>query len=247
MTVRTAPPPAARETAIADLYALLALLLQYPTGETMEGLRNGTVKEDLRAIVDEAGFNENDCAAAFADLDELQHALESGSTDLACVRRERTRLFDHPDHPVVKFYEGVFIDDERIKAGLRSTGARLFVNPAALDAERCYRKAGVKRSSDINIPADCITTELEFMAHLHAMKAMALLENDGATSQDAQALMEEFVNLHVAKWFSRFFERCVEESPHALYRAVGTLGRALATVEEPDKAAGGACAERHPA
>ena len=214
-----------RSTAAADLCSLLALLLQFPTEKTVGGLADGTLRDDIAVIAEELGAKEGPVVEALSLLDRLRTDLAEGATSIVEARREYTRLFNHPDGPAVPLYEGVFIDTERVREGKRSTGARLFVNPAALDAERCYRQAGLKRASDVNIPADCMSTELEFMAYLSMLEAQALVEQNATRVAEAAAWIGEFNRLHVEKWFSRFFERCAEESAHDLYRALGMLGR----------------------
>lgn len=224
-------PSIVREAAIADGYRLLAMLLQFPTDEVVSGLSDGSIALDIEAIAEEAGMEVSTRTALVERFTRMTSDPVSSKELFDDIRRERTRLFDHPDHPVIRLYEGVFLDEERKRAGRASTGARLFINPAALDAERCYRQAGIKRSSDINIPADCITTELEFLAHLHRARAEALADGDERRACEARGQLEEFGRIHMAKWFLRFFERCEQESRHALYNAVGTLGTALLDVD----------------
>lgn len=216
--------PMARATAEADLCLLLALLLQFPEEKTVAGLADGAVSRDVAAIAGELDADGASIDDVLAPLGRLEADLSSGATSIVEARREYTRLFNHPDGPAVPLFEGVFIDTERLREGEPSVRPRLFVNPAALDAERCYRQAGLKRASDINIPADCISTELEFLAHLHALEAQAMACGDKEKAARAVAWLEEFRRLHVSKWFRRFFERCAEESAYDLYRAVGALG-----------------------
>ena len=211
-------------TAVSDCLSLLALLLQFPESELESGLSSGAIAKDVYSILKEAGFPESAAKEAGLLFDNTSVKFNSNPEAFREIRREYTRLFNHPDAPVIKLFEGVFLDDECKRKGKPSTGARLFVNPAALDAERCYRKAGLKKSSSINIPADCITTELEFLSHLHAERAKALAENDGNLLSSTESMIKEFTSIHVNKWIPRFFERCREESRHELYAAVGMLG-----------------------
>ena len=62
-------------------------------------------------------------------------------------------------------------------------------------------------------------------------RAEALADGDERRACEARGQLEEFGRIHVAKWFLRFFERCEQESRHALYNAVGTLGTALLDVD----------------
>lgn len=216
-----------RETALADGYALVALLLQFPDASWFSRLSDESLGRDVEAIARELSLDRAVTSRARAELAELAASLTAGSSSLADARREYTRLFNHPDHPAIPLFEGVFLDEERVRAGKPKTGARLFVNPAALDAERCYRQAGFKRSSDANVSADCISTELEFAARLHSERACALRDGDGEAKAAASERLAEFERIHATKWFACFFARCAEESAHPLYRAVGRFGTAL--------------------
>ena len=104
---------------------------------------------------------------------------------------------------------------------------RLFVNDAALDAERCYRKAGLKRSADKNIPADSMITELQFIAHLHAETARALLGKNLREIEAWEFLIEEFNRIHLRKWAYDFFYAIEKETRLEAYRLLGALGVAL--------------------
>lgn len=220
-------PSVIRHIALSDYLAMLALFVQFPTRELEDGLASGALCEDYRAIVEETGLSGPAFDAAGERLLAASREIRRGPAAVHAVRCEYTRLFNHPEHPVIKLFEGVFLDDERIREGKSSTGARLFVNPAALDAERCYRKAGLKKGSAVNLPADSMSTELEFLSHLHAQNARALAVRDNALLGETELLLEEFERLHVGKWFLRFFERCTEESRCELYTALGTMGVAL--------------------
>ncbi|WP_139652929.1 TorD/DmsD family molecular chaperone [Raoultibacter phocaeensis] len=214
-------------TALSDYLSLLALLVQFPTKELEGGLAEGTLHEDFLAVGREAGLSGSAFDTAVDRLRAASHEVRCDHEAMHAIRCEYTRLFNHPDHPAVKLFEGVFLDDERMREGKPGTGARLFVNPAALDAERCYRKAGLKKSTAMNLPADSMSTELEFLAHLHAESARAIAEENDALLGETETLLEEFTRLHVEKWFLRFFERCAEESRCSLYDAVGMMGIAL--------------------
>ena len=133
-----------RHTATADLYSLVAFLLQTPTAENVARLQEASPADDLRAIAGELGVEGPRVEALCARLDALHARLAADEDALHGVRVEHTRLFTQPRRPVVWPYEGVFVDDERLLAGMESTEARVFINPAAGDAERTYRAAGFK-------------------------------------------------------------------------------------------------------
>lgn len=225
--VRTEISDIQYESAMADLYSLLVLFTQFPMQEIVDGLADGSINRDFEGIAREIGIQDK----VIESISHLLHAtsleLKRNSDALSELRREYSRLFNHPEAPIIRLYEGVFLDEELMRSGEASRGTRVFINPAALDAERCYRSAGLKRSGTQNIPADCISTELEFMAFLHSMKARDLIDGSERSTLNTDELIEEFTRIHILKWFMRFFERCSEESISSFYRTVGTMGVAL--------------------
>lgn len=219
-----------RHTALADLYLLVAFLMQRPTAENIRNLRRVSLSDDVRAIGAELSVPEARTRALCQRLDGLQQQLAADDDALAGVRIEHTRVFTQPHRPVVWPYEGVFTDDERVAAGLSSTEARVFVNPSAGDAERAYRAAGFKVDG-VREPADYIVTELEFMATLHTLVAKALLEGDNAAAEAFAAKLASFAAKHAEAWIPRFFRRVAEECTHEYYLATADLGALLCEVD----------------
>ena len=226
-------PDVVRQTAIADWCSLAAYLFQPPTAQMIDQLRQTSMADDLRAIAAELGQADEKTSALAADLDSLQHELASMPADeaLGMVRREWTRVFAHPKAPVVWPYEGVFCDTERVRTGQESTESRLFINPAAMDAERRYKAAGYV-DANMEYPADFVVTELEFLTILHTQLARALVESDAVAAEHAQASLAAFWHDHIEKWMPRFFERCREECQVTYYTLAGRLGAQLMAAEE---------------
>jgi TorA maturation chaperone TorD len=190
----------------------------------------------VRQVVD--GI-ECDVCGQEANQEVLRLLAQRDSGDIPTfseVRSEYTRLFDHPDMPAVQRCEGLFRFFEKHPGQRSYEGApRRFINPAALDAERCYKKAGFKRSAALNEPADTISTELEFMHKLYEGKIEALVAGDGDAEAFADECIEEFVRIHGRKWWLAFFEAVTRESRIGFYRAVGLFGAAFmrAQLKEP--------------
>ncbi len=214
-------------TATADYYVLLTLLLQAPTAESVQHFMQSAILDDFTEIALEMQISREAITVIAQRYLELQKELSSSNDALGLVRREYTRLFSHPTKPVIKLYEGVFTDDERVRTGENSTNALLFVNPSAADAERLYKQAGFACSSEVSIPADAITTEMEFLGRLHNAIALEIIENDNERVIAAMQWLEEFHSRHSSQWFPRFFERCEGESKLTLYKLVGYLGTTL--------------------
>jgi len=216
--------------AASNLYQMLAIFLRTPSRELVSGIMSGAVSDTVLQLIDEAGLMKPSCVVIKAALDSLsQHTQEDGIS-LSKLRHAYTTLFSHPAKPEIAIYESLFLFWEKNPQGRLDEAPRLFVSPAALDAERCYRKAGYARSPERNEPADNMATELEFMYNLYASKADALAEGDQKKEGLADDCIEEFTRIHLRKWVVRFFDRCADVARHPFYHTVGLVGSAF--VEE---------------
>ncbi len=210
------------QTAIAasDLYQLLAMSLQLPTKEITAGLLDGSLAEDVLAIFDELRFPthvQEDLQSAFSHIQQESKSPEELLSDL---RKEYTRLFTHPQKSQIDIYESLFLFNPQESNEKPS----LFISPAALDAERCYKKAGVVRSKEVNEPGDHMATEMEFMMFLYLQKAKALQEGNQAEAERREGEIREFYEIHLQKWAKEFFGRCTVLGKHAFFKAVGQIG-----------------------
>lgn len=220
-----------RHTASSDYYALLRLLLQAPNRELIGGLVQGLIFDDFKSICEELNIDRESTDEMRSLFASLHSSLDDSEETQSTLRREYTRLFSHPKKPLIPFFESTFIDAERVRSGKRSTQARLFVNPIAMAAERSYKEAGLSIGAHLNLPADCITTELEFMGYLHTQIAQALMDGDEAKVAHTNELMSDFWENHIATWIPRFSERCIEEDQTGLYSAVGAMSKLLFSYE----------------
>lgn len=220
-----------RHTACADYYALLQLFLQPPTPETVKSYGNEHISTDFKAIAEELKMDTSLASEIESGFLESHKELAKAENPLSFIRQEYTRLYSHPVAPLIPFYEGTFADSQRVASGKRSSEARLFVNPSAVDAERLYTEAGLTVSSHATIPADSVTTEIEFIGFLHTVIAKAIIDSDDEAASLANQQLEEFCSTHAARWMPHFFERCKEESIVSLYRNVGIMGQALVDLD----------------
>jgi TorA maturation chaperone TorD len=217
-----------RLTVEADVYLLMATLLRLPsekmTGSYADGTLASGVAEYARTIWE--------IASESGEIGEavklFSHHGQPDSSLLSELRYEYTRLFDHPDFPVIQRYEGLFgffAKNPNLKS--YDGAPRRFVNPAAIDAERFYQKAGFNCSVEMNEPADSISTELEFMCRLVEAKRDALGAADAEALVFANACIDEFKSTHVKNWMLLFFERVIQESHIDFYKATGLFGIAF--------------------
>lgn len=204
-----------------DALEMLALLLQYPSSRLVSGLIEHSVQKDILSIGVELECDEKillDC------LDSLSgEFVGNESVFLHYLKQERTRLFDHPDKPCVPLYEDEFVAVQLSGEGANRYRPPRFVNRSAVSAEEFYRRGGFKRTESQNIPADCMTTELMFLAALAQDKAKAILEENNDRATEITAIEHEFVGTHVDRWFIPFFE-ALESEAHGFYSSLGVIG-----------------------
>lgn len=229
------------ETALADLYSFLSLLLQKPTQELYSGLGTGKVRDDLREIFLELQWDEKQTKEIVDMFTRVCSAIQRGEMVFSDIRSEYTRLFSHPKTPQVPLYEGAYLEKRAVTSkNVKRTGRELtkgqkeleifetepllFINKAALDAERCYKKLGLVRLEKHNVPADSMATEMEFLHHLHLQMAVAVQEEDEKKSSKIQESYLEFKYIHLEKWMVNFFRDVYDLSTCDVYRATGLLG-----------------------
>ena len=241
-----------RECALSDACTLLELLLQFPSQTLVDGIRDGRMALDALDLASDLGASPDETGELESLLDALAQRLASDAASshewqdpeargaaklhpfLRDARLEYTRLFNQPGNPPIPLSEGPFIDKLQAEAAGSPYFARLFVNPAALDASRQYHRAGLAKPEGTNTPDDGITTELEFLADLHARRARAIAnatsEGEGDRLPAAEcpselsAWIDEFRALHCDKWFGAFFGQCAQKSAHELFRFVAAFG-----------------------
>ncbi len=204
----------------ADLFSLLSQLLLPPTHETAEGVLTGAVRKDVQDIFGELGLGKPE-SAAYAEANLL--AAETPEEALCELRRAYTRLFTHPQAPLVAITEMRF-RDLRDGAEVPSTA---FLNQAALHAEQCYRQAGLALSeSGSREPSDHMAIELEFIAHAHVKLAASLASGNEDNARIWSDRIEEF-RPHLTSWGADFFTACERSGCGAFYPWLGAVGRAF--------------------
>lgn len=209
-----------KSIAASDMYSLLSMLLHLPTEEIAAGILDGSLAEDVLAIFEELGFSDNRIETIKTKLGALQRI--SGKDELLTeMRREYTRLFAHPKKPAIDIYETLFLFQPQEGQKDKPT---LFISPAAMDAQRCYKQAGLVKSKEANEPEDHMATEMEFMAYLYMQKAKALNEDNQEGLAQRNEQIKEFSELHLRKWGIDFFDSCISSSERDVYRTFGQIG-----------------------
>lgn len=210
-----------RSMAAADMYRLLAIFLNLPTQEMVGGILDGSLAEDVVAIFEELGFIDSRTEAIKAQLEGLQEGISNKPEFFTAMRREYTRLFTHPKQPAVEIYETLFTFKPETKNQKKPV---LYISPAAMDAEHCYRQAGLERSKEANEPEDHMATEMVFMAYLYLQKAKGLYEGNQEEVVKRDEQITEFIERHLQKWGVDFFGRCISSSESRVYQTFGQIG-----------------------
>jgi TorA maturation chaperone TorD len=210
-----------KAAAASDMFQLLALSMHLPQKELVGGLLDGSVAEDVTALFRELGFDPKDTRNIEKTFENISSNGESKEKLLYELRQEYTRLFTHPRNPVIRIYEALF----RYKAEKQGDAPPLlFISPAALDAERCYRKAGLKMSKAVKESPDHMGIEMEFMMYLYLQKAKAIQGNDQEELARRNEEIEEFERLHLKRWAKEFFSQCKTASTSKVYSTIGEIG-----------------------
>ena len=214
----------------ADFASILCAFLRLPSPQLVQAIEDGSIVGGLRQLMEYLPLGDDARNDAVRALDA--YASESQAPDLDELRRDYTRLFSHPKHPLVRQCEAAFLTKEGDELPL------LAVNATARDADRLYRRSGYSRAQDTAIPADHILAELAFFEHMLGAAADATdardeRDADTADARDAEAqgqILErlgEFYLAHGATWWPRFFEQVEAGALSAQYRLVGALGKAV--------------------
>lgn len=206
--------------AASDMFQLLSISLQLPNKELVRGLIEGSIAEDVAAILYELGFDPKISQKIDQALQTIQMRTDGKEGLFSELRREYTRLFTNPTRVEIPVYETLF------RQATEVTGASpvLFISPTALDAERCYKKAGLKMSNEVNESGDHMATEMEFMMYLYQRKAEATQVGDLVELAKRNAEIEEFYQLHIKHWAVAFFEKCQICSKSKFYSIIGEMG-----------------------
>lgn len=208
--------------ATSDFYQLLSCSLQYPSEELAEALLEGSFKEDSLAILHDISCNENDILAVGALFNMLEAETENKQSLFEDMRKEYTRLFNHPKKPSIFIYESFFHQNLTQD---HENPTMLFLSPTALDVERCYSDSGVQLKNKSGEPPDYMPTELEFMMYLYGNKGRAILDGAFEKVKNNEQHIEQFEKQHLCKWGYAFFDRLYKESEVVSYKAIALVGK----------------------
>jgi TorA maturation chaperone TorD len=204
--------------ASSDFYQLLSLSMVTPTTEMGNALIEGRYRQDVIGILNDLTCQKQIINQLEDEFGVLEENLGDIDILLPTMRKEYTRLFNHPETPRISIYETLFLSSSIDEV-------MLFASPEALDAERCYQEAGIQLVAKYHEPADYLCTELEFMMYLYRQKGMALYENDIEQLTKIQQQIDYFEKQHIWNWVPKFFENVEKESELQIYQLISKLAR----------------------
>jgi TorA maturation chaperone TorD len=210
----------------SDLYRLLALAFSNPTEDNVTDLQSGALVENFQQSLDALGINDTHYGNALRDLIgfTVKHQADDPAVLLSQLRVEYMRMFIGPRHPVTPLYET--LHREPIADG---ASPMLIVSETAVDVERCYREAGLKRVTSES--PDHLATELEFMIYLCGKEADAWLVDNNTMAKKWRRLEREFLDAHLGAWGLPLMRQVKELSAERLYQHLAALAETFLHVE----------------
>lgn len=214
-----------KSVGMADGCELLSCAFAFPSEALAKGLSDGSVMEDARSCLLDAGVADGVGASAVEGLGTW------AGFDVAelyvGMRRVYSLLYLKPgsDTPVFP-YESAFIHVQR---GLPGAPA-LFRTAITLDVERQMHKAGVAAKDERTEPCDSVFEEFEFLSYLFARQADALQRDDREQARDWGERTHRFAREHALAWMPAFMERTRELAPESPYAALAAVALALLEV-----------------
>lgn len=205
----------------ADMFHLLSLFLMPITQDLAEGVRQGSVGEDVNAIFEELNIDFHGIPSD--GLIPLIRVDRSADDIFSEMRRNRTKLFAHPVKSLIPISEMQFVDVETHV----DTPSTPFLNEAALHAEQCYKEAGLVLSSKKSRePGDHMGIELEFLAFIHARIGAAI---EKGSEDDVRRWTKSLMQFrpHLERWGLDFFAACEQCACGVVYPWLGRIGVAF--------------------
>ncbi len=218
-------------TALADTSRILAAALRHPTRELIRQLCHPSFNAILQQLLADLGLPQNSCPDTSAIQDVLTGEDTGEEEALTALRCAYTALFSHPESPQLPPYESQYLYWRAHPEGNFDEAPRMFVCPAAVDAERVYKMAGLTRSKELNEPGDFIATEVEFLAFLFARisELLTLGDKDSTVLDELEWLGAVYADfsVHIQKWWQSFFDDLASSDIYPVYTLTGVIGQQL--------------------
>jgi putative dimethyl sulfoxide reductase chaperone len=139
---------------------------------------------------------------------------------LEALAQEFSRLFMGPGKHVAP-YESVHLgNDGGTLWGLQTSAVKKFIE-----------QSGFTYDEDFHGLPDHISVELEFMAHLTEMEAVAWRSTDIEKAENCLGFQKEFLNQHLGLWAGNFAKKVTELAEFPIYPQMATLTSAYVDAE----------------
>ncbi|ANE22014.1 hypothetical protein AAY81_01265 [Denitrobacterium detoxificans] len=197
-------------TNLGNMFKLFSVAFQPPTVELAELLQSGALAADMRQTWLALELPEEAVDAFAQGLAEYEGA--DAQETLHAIRQDWSHLYlGNP--PLVSNSEGVW----RKKSEGRSDVARM-INSYSVQVADFMRECGVRRKEKFNDCIDYIEEECDFCSFL-ADEPQYLID----LGRDPLALLQSFVDEHLAKWAPGFCADVQVNARSSYYRALATL------------------------
>lgn len=177
------------------VYQLLAVAFSFPTAESFDSIRDGT----LETALDEA------CAGLPYRVTVATQGLSSAEGSSDDFESEYIRVFEvgTGGGPPCPLYGGTYGGD-RMKT--------------MEDAVRFYNFFDLHMSEQMRELPDHITTELEFLHYLTFLEAGALQRN--ADPSSLRRAQRDFLDRHLCKWVPKLQAKLAKQTTHPFFPAL---------------------------
>lgn len=205
----------------ADVYELLSYLFAYPDTHVAQGLSEGSIADDVRSCLLDAGVSETETAAIVASFDQWRDA--DVASLLSDMRITYSELYLKPggDTPIQP-YESAFVHVERKLPGAPT----LFRTRITMDVEKCMREAGVLPKNARKEPSDSVSDECAYLSYLYGNLATALHDEDEEAQASWMKHIETFEEAHAHAWLPSFMTKTSELAVDTPYASFAQLAKA---------------------
>ena len=205
--------------ALSDLYQILGCFVVQPTFDLAKALYSGALTEDLKNILLELGYAEDDAASMLEPLESPRSEATSEENLFHAVRRDYTHLFSNPTFSAMSLYESRMFGPDK-----DARGNQIFFGRTVPSARSIYRRAGFESSITPKLREDHVAVEFEFMQILRQNQGMALREGDAEAFDEISRSIDVFASNHIGRWAVSFFEEVEKNAHEGVYRMIGRVG-----------------------
>ena len=198
-----------RAAARASLFALLAQSLNYPDGDLVDGLIQGSFTEQAAVALEALGIG-----SMANDLKTLEEEYAGREADRAAllveIEKDYTRMCFASKPRLVYLFESVYREGK-------------LYEESTFQIARLYYDAGLKVEEAFRLPPDHIAVELEFMAFLAFKETEGIRTGDEKIRGYAVELRNKTLDEHLRPFALTLAERLGKHARTNFYRTVAGI------------------------